>query len=530
MKHFKNLINESKHLTVFEMLSKLQAFLQEKYGIKSFGAKKDNHFVMHISTYVDEEKQTKDLSEEIKKFVVSETELENVEVVKDKKGYTITFGHNAEKAKLIEVTQAQGTGMADAKVSYKCHFCDNEFEGYGNDPWPIGNTVEHRVCDNCNDEFVIPARIEIFKKQDVVKEAKKDEVENMAANVVLDDKFTWLFSVMDAQGRDIEEGIELLSDAIDVLIKNEGSFLVAFPYIDPKPEDPNVDFVFADNPGPVVLYNNEKVTVPKKALEKPEEEPAMEEEPTTEEDETEEEVVEEAMDDKEYYGSIEIIKREIEDLRDKNNEIRKGRMAGSIYKNRKRIEELQDKLGNLKMQHQKNEETIKEAAEEKLLIYVFDIVIPGERLDDGGEFTFAVENLNGIKVQIEEEIARRYDFSVNDIESYNWEVEEDALIEENIDNLNWNEIFTVAVNMLPEWYKEMDKYEIEAFELFESLVITLEEMLYDKDIFVTFDYAGQADFDLISSETTFDEAVEVHKHVEDFLGSWAHVKVRRKEF
>ena len=525
MKHFKNLVNESKHLTVFEMLSKLQTFLQEKYGIKSFGAKKDNHFIMHISTYVDEEKRTKDLSEEIKKFVVAETELENVEVVKDAKGYTITFGHDAQKAKLIEVTQAQGTGMSDAKVSYKCHFCDDEFEGYGNDPWPIGSTLEHRVCDNCNEEFVIPARIEMFKKQGLMTEATKDDVEHSASNAVLDNKFTWLFSVMDKNGRDISEGIEFIYDAIDVFIKNNAAFLVAFPYVDPKPEDPNVDFVFADNPGPVVIYNNETVTVPKKALEKP----ASEEQPKPDnEEETEEEVVEEAVIEEGIDDQIKKLKKQIDDLRDKNNEIRKGHMSGSVRQNTKRIEELEEQIRELRMQRIQSGQN--EAADAKTLVYVFDVVIPGERLDDGGEFTFAVENLNGIKAQIEEEISRRYGFSPSDIESYDWQVEDDQIIEESLENENTEDLFSVTLDMLPSWYQAMEKYEVEPFELFESLVNTLEEYLQENNVFISFDYAGQANFDLQSSFTDFNEAMEAHDLLRDFLGTWANIRVRKQDF
>jgi hypothetical protein len=35
MRHYKNLLNESMSLTVFEMLTMLQNFLHEKYGIKA---------------------------------------------------------------------------------------------------------------------------------------------------------------------------------------------------------------------------------------------------------------------------------------------------------------------------------------------------------------------------------------------------------------------------------------------------------------------------------------------------------------
>lgn len=361
MKHLRKLINESKSLTVFEMLTKLQAFLHEKYNIKAFGAKEDNGFVMYMSKYVTDEegKHDTDLSEAIQNFVQKEFSLEAPIVHKDNYGYHIEFGlENKQSAKLIEVTQAQGTGMSDSKVSYKCHFCDNMEEGYGNDPWPLDTNPSHRVCEKCNEEMVIPARIErLLQKESKNESTEKSDVERAASNIILDDKFTWLFSVLDENGRDIEEGVEYLQDAIDLLIKDDAAFLVAFPYVDPKPGDPDVEFVFADNPGPVVIYNNEQVTIPKSELERP----TSEKQPKPE-DEDEEEVIEEAMGD-------------------------------------------------------------------NILVHVFDIVIPGVRLDDGGEFQFTVTDLGGIKFQIEEEIGRRYDVRLEDIETYDFEVLEYELEE-----------------------------------------------------------------------------------------------------
>ena len=38
--------------------------------------------------------------------------------------------------------------------------CDNEIEGMGNNPQPLLNLkVKDSVCDRCNEEFVIPARL-----------------------------------------------------------------------------------------------------------------------------------------------------------------------------------------------------------------------------------------------------------------------------------------------------------------------------------------------------------------------------------
>ncbi len=71
-----------------------------------------------------------------------------------------------------------------------------------------------------------------------------------------------------------------MQDAIDILIKHDATFLVAFPYVDPKPEDSSVDLVFADNPGPVVIYNGEEATVSKDDIQRPSNEKKSKEEST----------------------------------------------------------------------------------------------------------------------------------------------------------------------------------------------------------------------------------------------------------
>lgn len=38
-----------------------------------------------------------------------------------------------------------------------CCICGKEFEGYGNNPYPLKN--EGECCDECNTNFVIPARL-----------------------------------------------------------------------------------------------------------------------------------------------------------------------------------------------------------------------------------------------------------------------------------------------------------------------------------------------------------------------------------
>jgi len=598
MKHLKNLVNESMSLTVFEMLNMLQGFLQEKYGIKTFGAKRDNGFIMYMSKYVTDEGEDKDLSEAIKAFVEKECSLENVTVHKDKYGYHIEFGHNKQSAKLVETTQAQGTGMADAKVTYKCAFCDEEHEGFGNDPWPVDMHLEHRVCDNCNSEIVIPARLEMLKNKNRNEATDRKDVEASASNTVLDNKFTWLFNVLDKNGNDLEEGIEYLQDAIDLLIKDDAAFLVAFPYIDPKPNDPNVELVFADNPGPVVIYNNEEATVAKGSLERPtsETQPKDQEEAP---EETEEEQVEEAMtEDKDKERRI---KRQMADLRDKNKEINKGRMTGSVHKNKKRIEELENQLRRLRMQKGSMTEAASEddyyllvyqgydgmagpiykdefsttyfedingqhpyseraaiailspkndpdgepnyvlnrdsyefadagyaeAVLDQYVVKVHDIVLPGIKVDGNDEFTFTTKDIAGIKFQVEQEIVQRYGVSMDDIESYEWEVDRR---EELLESMNDDDEYVVNIDLLNEFYQTYTDDDVEPLTAIRRLKNDIEEMLFENDLYMGFEYVGQRSVDLQSSVEDRRTCQRAKQLIESFYGDIMEVTVTRRPF
>lgn len=544
MKHLKKLRNESMSLTVFEMLNMLQGFLQEKYGIKTFGTKRDNGFIMYMSKYVTDEGEEKDLSDAIKAFVEKECSLENVTVHKDKYGYHIEFGHNPQSAKLVETTQAQGTGMADAKVTYKCAFCGEEHEGHGNDPWPLDMALESRVCEVCKNEIVIPARLEMLYKKNRNEATDRKDVESSASNVVLDDKFTWLFSVLDKNGNDLEEGIEYLQDAIDLLIKDDAAFLVAFPYIDPKPEDPNVELVFADNPGPIVIYNNEEATVAKGSLERPtsETQPKDEEAP----EETEEEPVEEAMDEWEEPEFI-LVFTGFEG------------MSGPIYKDLEQEIYFEDINGQppyseravIAVLSPKNDPdgepnyTLKrsrytfadagyaESVMDQYVIHVHDIVIPGVRLDGDDEFTFTAKNLEGIKFQIEQEIVDQYGVSMGDIESYEWEVDRrEELLEygEKEYRRDNPDEYVVNIDLMREFYQRYSPEDVEPFDAIRKMEYELEELLVENDIFMAIDYVGQRNFDFQSSVEDFDTCQKAKRLIDSFYGDLMEVFVTRRPF
>ena len=47
-----------------------------------------------------------------------------------------------------------------------CCICGKEFEGWGNNPYPVVKDEDARCCDDCNVMYVIPARIEALAERD----------------------------------------------------------------------------------------------------------------------------------------------------------------------------------------------------------------------------------------------------------------------------------------------------------------------------------------------------------------------------
>lgn len=53
---------------------------------------------------------------------------------------------------------------------YKCCICFKYFEGYGNNPYPV--LKEGECCNECNQKYVIPARISLMKIKEKENESK----------------------------------------------------------------------------------------------------------------------------------------------------------------------------------------------------------------------------------------------------------------------------------------------------------------------------------------------------------------------
>lgn len=62
-----------------------------------------------------------------------------------------------------------GAAIKEAYEKHKCVICGHDFEGYGNNAWPIKDGI---CCDECNTEKVIPARLEQITVSKKLKEDK----------------------------------------------------------------------------------------------------------------------------------------------------------------------------------------------------------------------------------------------------------------------------------------------------------------------------------------------------------------------
>ena len=150
---------------------------------------------------------------------------------------------------------------------------------YGEGTYIIYNDDIYEVFAIKDDKYTLVSAYQtLIEDIDVVNESSEifddlsdDELENLnevskeelgeTSNNVLDNRFIWTFSIMNKDSETIIEGIKELNKAIDALIAKDGYFLVAYPYVDTDPEDPDSELVEADAIGPQILYNRDEETL-----------------------------------------------------------------------------------------------------------------------------------------------------------------------------------------------------------------------------------------------------------------------------
>lgn len=78
-----------------------------------------------------------------------------------------------------------GAAIKEAYEHHKCVICGKDFDGWGNNAWPVKDGI---CCDECNQEEVIPARLaQLYKNKSKLKEDKEEEIPDIS---VKDDTLT----------------------------------------------------------------------------------------------------------------------------------------------------------------------------------------------------------------------------------------------------------------------------------------------------------------------------------------------------
>lgn len=77
-----------------------------------------------------------------------------------------------------------GEAIKEAYEHHKCVICGKDFDGWGNNAWPVKDGI---CCDECNQEEVIPARLAQLYNKSNLKEDKEEEIPDIS---VKDDTLT----------------------------------------------------------------------------------------------------------------------------------------------------------------------------------------------------------------------------------------------------------------------------------------------------------------------------------------------------
>lgn len=66
-------------------------------------------------------------------------------------------------------------------TNFKCCLCGKDTAGWGNNPYPLCDEkdFESRCCDECNDTYVIPARILNCKSVEELKDKIRVYIESV---------------------------------------------------------------------------------------------------------------------------------------------------------------------------------------------------------------------------------------------------------------------------------------------------------------------------------------------------------------
>ena len=106
--------------------------------------------------------------------------------------------------------------MRDSKNRNTCVICGKEFNGYGNNPWPV--VKSGKCCDECNFDIVLPARMAGNTRKVKVKDSTRDITALIASE---EEAITLYTTALRNTGEGLEKSIyeEILKDEQEHLEK-----------------------------------------------------------------------------------------------------------------------------------------------------------------------------------------------------------------------------------------------------------------------------------------------------------------------
>lgn len=253
MKRFRHIINEVKELEKFQVYTDLIKYLKEKFGLLSDIEIFMNYIDIYTQELRDNNTDVKDIKEDqvskaIKSFYNKQGYNKKAEAVwVTEYGYVIVLESDADivEEKLLQENALYYYYYSDTLDTENEN--NNVFMGHGKSIKTEQRKAfnEESIDDIIEDEQDLP-------EDEVVN---KDDVHTDTSNIVLDKNYVWFFNVLDKDENDIEIDLTELEEAIDILIDKDAAMIVALPYTDTDPSDDDADLVFAENLGPVIVYD-----------------------------------------------------------------------------------------------------------------------------------------------------------------------------------------------------------------------------------------------------------------------------------
>lgn len=292
---------EVKELILLDLTKDIQTLFKDRYGITvDVLPTKANELKVtlpnHLSNKLNKDNKNKDMQKALDSKLRNKHDLVYL-VTPNEQGFTISLATTQEELDdytvISDTPEALNDGIIYLETKRRLSRIDRVYK-LMNNYIKINKKDEHKVKELIKQRLSVNPAIylkiirdpswffnfaeDIFLELGYMKEdeslaeyTKRDVKKTKSkANTLLDSKFIWVFTVLDQRGDTIKDNIFGIDEAITEFISHEekAALLVAYPYIDPNPEDANVELVFADNPGPIILYDNEKATIPKDNINK----------------------------------------------------------------------------------------------------------------------------------------------------------------------------------------------------------------------------------------------------------------------